>query len=56
LEFLNQKDILIPVIFVTIREDVEDEIKGLALGAKDYIRKPISRDLLLLRIRKALDK
>jgi DNA-binding response OmpR family regulator len=56
LEFLNQKDILIPVIFVTIREDVEDEIKGLALGAKDYIRKPINRDLLLLRIRKALDK
>ena len=56
LEFLNQKNILIPVIFVTIREDVEDEIKGLALGAKDYIRKPINRDLLLLRIRKALDK
>jgi CheY-like chemotaxis protein len=56
LEFLNQKNILIPVIFVTIREDIEDEIKGLALGAKDYIRKPINRDLLLLRIRKALDK
>ena len=56
LEFLNQKNILIPVIFVTIREDVEDEIKGLALGAKDYIRKPVNRDLLLLRIRKALNK
>ena len=56
LEFLNQKNILIPVIFVTIREDVEDEIQGLALGARDYIRKPINRDLLLLRIRKALDK
>ncbi len=56
LEFLNQKNILIPVIFVTVREDVEDEIKGLALGAKDYVRKPINRDLLLLRIRKALDK
>jgi len=56
LEFLNQKNILIPVIFVTIREDVEDEIKGLALGAKYYIRKPINQDLLLLRIRKALDQ
>jgi CheY-like chemotaxis protein len=54
-EFLNQKNIFIPVIFVTVREDVEDEIRGLALGAKDYIRKPINRDLLLLRIRKALD-
>ena len=56
LEYLNQKNILIPVIFVTIREDAEDEIKGLALGAKDYIRKPVNRDLLLLRIRKALNK
>ena len=56
IEFMNQKEIFIPVIFITVREDVEDEIKGLALGARDYIRKPINRDLLLLRIRKALDK
>jgi CheY-like chemotaxis protein len=55
-EFLNTKNIFIPVIFITVREDVEDEIRGLALGAKDYIRKPVNRDLLLLRIRKALDK
>jgi CheY-like chemotaxis protein len=55
-EFLNAKNIFIPVIFITAQEDVEDEIRGLALGAKDYIRKPINRDLLLLRIRKALDK
>jgi CheY-like chemotaxis protein len=55
-EFLNTKNIFIPVIFITIREDVEDEIRGLALGAKDYLHKPINRDLLLLRIRKALDK
>jgi putative two-component system response regulator len=53
---LNTKNIFIPIIFITIREDVEDEIRGLALGAKDYIRKPVNRDLLLLRIRKALDK
>jgi CheY-like chemotaxis protein len=55
-EFLNTKNIFIPIIFITVREDVEDEIRGLALGAKDYIRKPVNRDLLLLRIRKALDK
>jgi CheY-like chemotaxis protein len=54
-EFMNKKDIFVPVIFMTVREDVEDEIRGLALGAKDYIRKPVNRDLLLLRIRKALD-
>ncbi len=56
MEFLNQKNIFIPDIFVTIREDVEDEIRGFNLGAKDFIRKPINMDLLLLRIRKALDK
>jgi CheY-like chemotaxis protein len=56
MEFLNTKNIFIPVIFITVREDVEDEIRGLALGAKDYIRKPVNGDLLLLRIRKALDK
>jgi CheY-like chemotaxis protein len=55
-EFLNAKNIFIPVIFITAQEDVEDEIKGLALGARDYIRKPINRDLLLLRTRKALDR
>ena len=55
-EFLNTKNIFIPVIFITVREDVEDEIRGLALGAKDYIRKPVNRDLLLLRIRKVLNK
>ena len=54
-EFLNAKSIFIPVIFITAQDDVEDEIRGLALGARDYIRKPINRDLLLLRIRKALD-
>jgi CheY-like chemotaxis protein len=56
MEYLNQKNIFIPVIYITVREDMEDEIRGLALGAKDYIRKPVNRDLLLLRIRKALDK
>ena len=55
-EFMNTKNIFIPIIFITIREDVEDEIRGLALGAKDYIRKPVNRDLLLLRIRKVLNK
>jgi len=31
----------IPVIFVTAKSDVEDQSKGLALGAVDYIFKPV---------------
>jgi len=55
LDVINLKGIRSPVIFLTGSDDVEDEIKVLALGAKDYIRKPINRDLLLLRISKALN-
>jgi CheY-like chemotaxis protein len=54
LDFINMKGIQMPIIFLTGSDDVEDEIKVLALGAKDYIRKPINRDLLLLRVSKVL--
>jgi len=40
----------IPVIFLTSRIDPVSEIKGLNLGAVDYITKPFSRELLLKRI------
>lgn len=56
LELLNKKGISTPVVFLTASDDVSDEIRGLALGAKDYIRKPVNRDLLLLRVRKALNQ
>ena len=40
----------IPVIFLTSIIDPESEVKGLSLGAIDYITKPFSRELLLKRI------
>jgi putative two-component system response regulator len=40
----------IPVIFLTARSEVEDEQKGLALGAVDYITKPISPPILMARV------
>jgi len=40
----------IPVIFLTSIIDPEHEVKGLNLGAVDYITKPFSRELLLKRI------
>ncbi|HEC77907.1 MAG TPA: response regulator [candidate division WOR-3 bacterium] len=52
LEVKNQKGIETPVIFLTGRSAPEDEIKGLELGAVDYITKPIKKKLLLLRINK----
>jgi putative two-component system response regulator len=41
----------IPVIFVTAMNEIEDEQKGLALGAVDYITKPISPAIVLARVR-----
>ncbi len=40
----------IPIIFVTAMGDVEDEQKGLLLGAVDYITKPISPPILKARV------
>ncbi len=44
----------IPVIFITAMSDPEDEKKGLELGAVDYITKPISPAILLVRIKTQL--
>lgn len=55
LEFMNRNQLKIPVIFLTASNKVEDEIKGLMLGAEDYIRKPIHKSTLLIRVGKILD-
>ena len=44
-----------PVIFVTAMDASEDEERGLALGAQDYVSKPIKPAVLLRRIRAQLD-
>lgn len=41
----------IPVIVITARDSIEDRIKGLDLGADDYLVKPFSIDELHARIR-----
>jgi len=40
----------IPVIFLTAKSQVEDEAMGLALGAVDYIAKPVSPPILFARV------
>jgi len=40
----------IPVIFVTAKGDVEDETKGLGLGAVDYFTKPLSPPIVKARV------
>jgi len=44
----------VPVIFLTARDQVDDRIRGLQLGADDYLVKPFSFTELVLRIRTLL--
>ena len=44
----------VPIVFVTSMEDMQAELKGLELGAIDYITKPFVTDILLARVKNHL--
>jgi DNA-binding response OmpR family regulator len=44
----------IPILFLTEKRELGDKLKGLALGADDYITKPFDIQELRLRVRNAL--
>ena len=48
----NIKDKNIPTIFLTAKDDEDDIVKGLEVGAEDYITKPFSIRELIARINK----
>ena len=50
----NIKILNIPTIFLTSKDDEDDIVKGLNIGAEDYITKPFSTKELLARINKIL--
>ena len=41
----------VPIIMLTARDEIEDKVNGLDLGADDYLTKPFSVDELLARLR-----
>ncbi len=45
-----------PVFFLTVRNDREDKIHGLKMGADDYLTKPFDLEELLLRVKKILSR
>lgn len=51
LKELRENEINTPIIMLTAKSSVEDKIKGLDLGADDYLPKPFSTEELLARIR-----
>ncbi|MEN9596384.1 MAG: hypothetical protein RL236_818 [Pseudomonadota bacterium] len=50
----DPKTVDIPIIFLTAKIEVDDEISGFTLGAVDYITKPIKADVTLARIKRHL--
>ena len=51
LEGVRRSGIEMPVLFLTARDQVEDRVKGLELGADDYLVKPFALVELLARVR-----
>jgi len=54
LERLRQAGKEMPVLFLTARDQIEDRVKGLELGADDYLVKPFAFSELLARVRTLL--
>jgi len=54
LSAIRRKSPTLPVIVLTARAEVDDKVRGLNLGANDYVTKPFSFEELLARIRSAL--
>nr|WP_072537809.1 response regulator transcription factor [Anaerococcus mediterraneensis] len=56
LDFLKmiRSEIKRPIIILTAKDGKEDELRGLELGADDYIKKPFDPDILLARIKSKL--
>src|SRR5437773_7741110 len=51
---LKRKDVHTPILLLTARDSVRDRVKGLELGADDYLVKPFAFSELLARVRSVL--
>ena len=54
LEHLRRQGRQTPVLFLTAKDAIEDRVKGLQLGADDYLVKPFAFSELLARVRSIL--
>ena len=55
-EEIRKTDAALPVIFLTAKDSEADQVRGLGLGADDYISKDAGEALLLARINRALKR
>ena len=55
-EQIRKKDARVPILILTARSDTHDRIRGLELGADDYLVKPFHLQELLLRVKGMLKR
>jgi len=56
MEIMVQKGLDVPVLFLTGTENTDVEARMLQLGATDFLSKPVKKDVLLLRLERALER
>lgn len=52
----NHSESQLPVIMATMKDSIDDVVKGLELGANDYVTKPIEFPVLLARIKAQMSR
>lgn len=53
---IRQRSRQTPILFLTARKSAHDRIRGLELGADDYLTKPFDLQEMLLRVRRILER
>lgn len=51
---LRSEGIELPILFLTAKNQIQDRVEGLTIGADDYLGKPFHLEELLLRVRKLI--
>src|SRR3954466_11248051 len=51
---IREKDLYVPIIFLSAKSQTSDVVNGFKLGGNDYIRKPFSIEELIVRIENLL--
>ena len=53
---LREESATVPILFLTALDSEVSEVKGMGIGADDYIQKSASPEILVARIRRAIDR
>ena len=55
-ESIRQHDRDLPIVFLTAKDADEDQVRGLEVGADDFVSKGVDNAVLLARIRKSIER